>query len=507
MSRFNPCYCTYCKEKFARDIPLSDEDASWGEYVVWYKSCFDAFFAEAARVVHDTNPEVGCIFNWKWGIREPSSPPPFITALSSDFPPSGSIATRHCRYYAGTGMPFDFMSGRFLHGLGEWDNNTPTTLKYTAAGTIAHGGGFYIIDRQLPDGSLEPRSYDMMDEVFGFVNERRDLLRGIRHVPEIGVIYSERSLYGGNLEDFPRDSVRKEKMQSIEGIENLFSENGRHYTVIGEETFRKTAANYAVIFVPEQNELEPETERALADYAAQGGAVIVSQADAYGPPSAAVQDLVGVTFSGFTDVAYGYTGTPQPFHTRGHFTRAATLPGTDTWLPQIDPLNAGKGGKKFGHGMAPPGEVSEFPAVALRKLGDGCVAYIAFPAFTQYCREQSPYLRDMVLSLVDTLYPEPVVRADTPAQVEVVTTRKGDDLVVNFVNHSGREKLGNYFHPVTEYMPEIRGIEVSIRGDVASATLMPSGTQLTPQQADGRSRITLPSLKFMESVLVKNYFG
>ncbi len=506
MSRFTPCFCDNCREKFGKDIPTSEDDPSWHEYVRWYKESFDEFFALTAQTVHEANPDLDCSFNWKWGIREPATPPPGITNLISDFPPSPNRATKHCRYYAGTGLPFDYMSGRFLHGLSEWDNNTDMSMLSTTASTIANGGGYYIIDRHLPDGTLENRSYEMMNTVFSFVNKRRDVIENIKHVPEIAVIYSIRSLYGNELVDFPRAAVQEDKKNSIEGVVNMFSENGIHYTLLSEENIRKTINDYALIIVPEQNELEPETGSLLSEYVENGGTVIISQTSKYGSPSSAIQDLAGISFEGLTELEYGYTGTELPFHTKEKFSMIKPKQGTETLFPYIEPLKAGEGGKKFGHGMAPPGEVSEYSAVTLRKTGRGKVVYIAYPAFMSYRKRQSFHLRNMVFGIINDLFPNPIAKAETEAMIELVSTRKGNDLIINIVNQSGKENLTDYFFPVTEYMPTITDITVSVLGDIEEADLRPDGITLKGETRDDRTEFAIPELKYMESLVIKDYF-
>jgi len=81
MSGFHPCYCEHCRAAFGREIPESREDPAWDDYVRWYAEQYDRFFAEAPRVVHEANPDVTVAFNWKWGIREPTPPPPHIGRL------------------------------------------------------------------------------------------------------------------------------------------------------------------------------------------------------------------------------------------------------------------------------------------------------------------------------------------------------------------------------------------------------------------------------------------
>lgn len=147
--------------------------------------------------------------------------------------------------------------------------------------------------------------------------------------------------------------------------------DGVHFTVVSEDTFRRRAGEYALTIVPEQNELEPETEASLGKYVEAGGAVIVTQTTSFGDPTPSILRLAGVSFHGFTTLDYGYTGTPQPFHTRSRYARIRALAGTDVVHPYEEPLGLDERAERFGHGLAPPGRATENGAVTERRVGAG----------------------------------------------------------------------------------------------------------------------------------------
>lgn len=509
MTGFRPCYCPNCRRLFGRDIPEGRDDPNWLEYVRWYAERFDSFFAGVGRRVHEANPEIAVTFNWEWGIRKPTPAPEHIDRLGADLIPTGTVASMQCRYFAGTGLPYDYMTGRFLHGLGDWNSNTPESILYTASATVANGGGFYIIDRQLPDGSLEERAYEMMSEVFGFLQKRRAWLVDAKHVPEIGVLYACSHVMGPRMEYFPDADARKERMKPFEGIVRLFMEHARHFTVLNTETLRRRIGEYAVIVVGEQEFLDEVTKRALVDYVQDGGKLLIIQT---GDPDATEPDLLelaGVEYHGHRELPYGYVGVEPPIAMRGRFAKVTPRPGTETLVPYIEPLHAGKGGQKFGHGFAPPTEPTGEPAVTLRTVGKGRVIYFAAPVCKSYLDHQIPDLARLVLNLVDRLLPEPIARVETPAQVELALMRKGDDLIVHLVNHSGRERLGYYHYPVTEYLPEIREIGLAIKapaGSAATVKSVPSGQEIACEQHDGYLHFVSPPLRALQSFVLEGYF-
>jgi hypothetical protein len=175
----------------------------------------------------------------------------------------------------------------------------------------------------------------------------------------------------------------------------------------------------------------------------------------------------------------------------------------------IAPLKAGKGGAKFGHGLAPANAYEGFAVATERIVGKGKVIYVAMPAFSQYWLNQNPYVAKLIFGLIDRLLPDPSVRVETRAQVEMVALRKGNDLIVHLVNHSGRERLLGYWSPLIEYMPEIRDIPVSIRIGKKSPAMAfaPSGVKIQYERKDGYASFSVPSLHFMESIRVAQYFA
>jgi hypothetical protein len=236
----------------------------------------------------------------------------------------------------------------------------------------------------------------------------------------------------------------------------------------------------------------------------------VTQSEAPEGLNKAILDLAGVAHEGVSDLYYGYFGRKgvEPAAARGHFANVKPVNGAIELIPVISPLKAGKGGAKFGHGLAPPDRYEGYAAVTERAVGRGKVIYVAMPAFKQYWQNQNPYVSELVLSLVDRLVPRPLARVETKAQVEMVAVRKNNDLIVHLVNHSCRERLQGHWYPVFEYMPVIRNIPVSIRvGDATPGIRSaPAGEEVAYTVQEGYAKLVVPELEFMESVVVKGYF-
>jgi hypothetical protein len=286
-------------------------------------------------------------------------------------------------------------------------------------------------------------------------------------------------------------------------------EHARHFTALNEQRLVERMAAYRVVILPEQEYLAEQTWNALERFVQDGGKLIVTQSAWGGPVDEQMLRLAGVAYEGQRELDYGYVDSTPPLLLRGKFARVRALTGTQGLYRYVPPLLAGDGDKKFGHGYAPPTRAGGEPVITSHRIGRGEVVYIALPFFKAYFDYQSPWQAGLLLELLDRVLPEPLVKVKTAAQVELSVMRKDDDLVVHLVNHSGRERLGGYWYPVTEYIPEIRGIEVAIRmGGRGEAVLSVPGNQaLAPRRMEGYVRFTLPPLYVMQSVCVPGYFA
>ncbi|TVQ19363.1 MAG: hypothetical protein EA382_16525 [Spirochaetaceae bacterium] len=513
MTGFKPCYCSACKASFGRPIPHSSDEPHWLEYVAWYRDSYDRFFERTADAIAAANPNVAVAFNWEWGVRRPTDPPAHIARITADLIPTGVVASEVTHYSAGTGFPHDYMCGRFLDGLGDWNNNTRESILYTASATIANGASFYIIDRQLPDGSLEERGWEMARDVFSFVQQRHSVVVDTEHVAETALLHSYNHQMGDRLQFFPEPVVRQQRMAPFEGASRMFMFHARHYTAISVPTLLRDVDRYQLVIVPETEFMEDETVERLAGFVESGGRLLITQSPGDAGVHEGLLELAGVRIDAFSPLEYTYFGElPEPNAASGRCALAKPVGGAVEIVRQIAPLRAGHKGAKFGHGRAPAHAYEGYAAATERRVGKGTVIYCALPIFGEYWRRPNPHAQRLMWSLLDRIQPSPIVKVSTGAQVEMTTMRKGDDLIVHLVNHSGRELLIGNWYPVTEYMPVIRDIGVAIRlsGGASLPTmpmLEPSHEPLAATSRDGYAHVTVPELEFMQSIVVAGHFG
>jgi len=513
MTGFVPCYCPACVSKYGKEIPDA-ECIAWLDYVNWYHQCYRDFYTQIAKVVHERYPKVNCVFNWEWSINHPEEPVPHIQQLAGDLFPSGKVSAFFSRYWSGTGLPFDYMNGRFMHGLGDWCSNTDLTLQYTAACTLANGGGIYVIDRQLTNGQLEARSYETMDTVFSFVNERRSWVTDTQLVPEVAVAVTCDHLVGSHLELFPDPKARKKRLEPVKAIGEILTEGGVHFTYLNEAKLIKHIHDYKLVILPELYDVSEILAMSLEQYAKNGGNILIIQGEE-GEPNPRLLKLGGVLEAGkapqhYTYIEYSRDGkTETPFVARGENSLIAAQAHTKVLSRLIAPLESIGG--TFGHGFAPPAHRLDYVAAALRNVCDGQIIYVAPRLLSSYTEYFNPDISQFLLRLIERLLPMPLVRLHTTAPVEKSLRRQGNDLIIHLVNHAGSEVEAGGWCPITKYIPTITNITLTIQPGVGSEVSVFSSDKYTKKMTRTVDNATIEisglSLYIMESVRVHNYFG
>lgn len=514
MSDFHPCYCENCRRLFGHEIPHTSTDPFWRDYVQWYYKRYELFFSQLLEAIQTKDQSVNAVINWKWSATMPEDPMKQIKRLVGDLFTSGSVSSYFAHYWAGTRYPFDYMCGRFLHGLGDWSNSTPETLKYTAASTIANGGGFYLIDRQMPDGCMENRAYSIMKDVFGFINQRRDMVEGTVHVPETAVLHSLEHIVGPDFQYFPDIAERSHRMCQILGISKIFINRAIHYTALNATVAEEHLNSYQVLVLPETDYISSSLKKKIVMFVNEGGKLLIIQGGCRDAIDQDLLDLAGIDYCGPSMLEYSYiarstNGFADPLLVRGYSAVIEPRQGTCVLTHFVEPLLAGSGHKDFGHGFAPPTGKASSTAVTLRTVGQGEVMFVAAPLLSSYETYPNPHIADYVTELYQRLYPRPLVLVDGPRQLEMTAVRRENNLIVHLVNHNGKEIFAGKGkgYRFVEYIPEIRNIYISIRdASPDGIRSVPNGVIDQSWLANGYLVIRLDSLHIMNSICLPGYY-
>jgi hypothetical protein len=144
-------------------------------------------------------------------------------------------------------------------------------------------------------------------------------------------------------------------------------------------------------------------------------------------------------------------------------------------------------------------EPAGFAAAVTRALGKGRIVHIGTDIFARYRTLGDPQMLRWLRDIVAFLQPEPLFATDAPSWVDVSLRRKGASLIVHVVSQNpGRDvaRLNSDDCWVDE-LPEVGPYTCRLRvaQRPGSLTLVPGGTALSFDWADGVLRFECPRLR------------
>jgi len=115
----------------------------------------------------------------------------------------------------------------------------------------------------------------------------------------------------------------------------------------------------------------------------------------------------------------------------------------------------------------------------IQKVKNAKVDYLV--SFDDY---YNPRIADLILAQIDRLLPEPLVKVEIKAKVEMVAVRQQHDLI-------------------------IRNIQISVKLNHNSCRVIEaaSGKIISAANKDGYLNFTVPELEIMESIRLQGYFS
>jgi hypothetical protein len=150
-----------------------------------------------------------------------------------------------------------------------------------------------------------------------------------------------------------------------------------------------------------------------------------------------------------------------------------------------------------------------FPAATLRRVGQGVAVHVPTALFTTYWRYGYPAVLAWLRELCDLLQHDPLFRTDALSFVEIALRRKGDDLLVHFVNGNPGRDLS---HVDTDDLwvddiPPVGPITSWIRcaKPPTGAFWEPGGSPAETEWTDGVVRVTLPRLDIHTCLVIRDW--
>ena len=425
------------REKTGKEPP-SPGDADYEEYREFCRQGFRDYVAH--YVAEAGSPDFEITSNWIFSAYMPEAVTVPVPFLSGDFSPDFSLcsAREGGRYLAARGLPWDLLSWGFA-GVRGFEG--VVTLKeqgqlcQEAAIVAALGGGVQLYNAQCGrGGTVHTWAIPRWEKVAQFAR-KREFLRGSRPCSDLGVLVPD--VRSGP--DTP--ALFKVLNVSVSSWVNALCESGFAPDLVYEAD-GAIPERIGLLVVPNAPSLKPKTVRALKDFAARGGKLIVDFDSVkhfaeIAPRSADAEFYVwdGEGFAGETARTQIVQGDP-------------ILSAYDDDILVDEPFSA-----------------------CVKKDG---AALFCFDFSASYDAGTSPVLRRALRSVVRATGFLPLAEVDGDPYADLAITKKGGDLFVTVVNTAGDQRVRST--RAYDRVPPLCGVTVTVRrGGEPKIEILPAG--------------------------------
>lgn len=271
-------------------MPRSAKDPGWLDFLEFNRQQFRKYVKHYVDELHRKHPGVEIASNWLYSSFVPERPDIPVDYLSGDFLGATPISTAHveARYLAATGKPWDLMAWGFVvdRTANTKIHKTAVQLKQEAAAVISQGGGFEVYYNPTRAGFIDEHRIGIMEDLGRFCRERKDVSFQSEAVPQVGVLFSQHSLYATSNRMF--GSWGGSTNPARGAIDALLA--AHHSVDILPDWNIAEAAKYPIIVVPDWPDIGAATRDALIAYARSGGNLVLLGAG----NAAAFADATGV---------------------------------------------------------------------------------------------------------------------------------------------------------------------------------------------------------------------
>ncbi len=474
------CYCERCRAEFERrtgiaDAPTDRGERNWPTWRAFHRDLFVEYVRKYAEAIHARKPNCAACSNWMYSLRMPGPVAAPVDYLSGDFSPSFGCerAEVEGRYMDGHRMPWNLMAWTFTwtfpghsdHEHAAWQMKTVEGLCQEVAEVMSCGGTVFLYNQPQRSGWLTGWHQDMFAEVADFCRQRQPFSQHTESVPETAVLLSDPHVWRHSEEAFCLGG----SSHGAEGALHLLIESQYHVDVLDETRMMERIGEYALVAVGEQEPISQAMAAGLEAYAQSGGVVLISGAHlAEDHP-----ELTGVEPAGEARDEVWHVAVDG---------EAATVAGP--WQP-VRTVDAERYAAVLDQ-QEPGKDETEYPAVTIRKTGQGQVVAIHGDFMRSYYLTHHPRLREFARDLMDSLDISRKLDVCGPGSLEVTLRRRNGLLAVHLVNRAVNPTLTPRLH-IVEEVPGSGSVIVRVQvGDEPQrVTLEPGGRQLQWSYADG----------------------
>src|SRR5581483_197104 len=429
-------------------------DAGWHDWLASQRAAVVAHVAAYCDAVHAASPACGVTSNWLASSFQPEDVVPDLDWLSGDSAP-GTSPVVNARALDGRGRPWELMTWAFVTpspGHPITDQKSAAHLRQEVAVSMVCGGGAVLYDLPERSGHLTGWRQQALADLGDWCRERHHVVQRTTTVPQVAVLQSERHHY---LHSPPLFALGEGDLP-VKGAVLALLDSHFSVDLVNEADFGRRGQEYALVVVPEQEDLSAEAVSALERYVFDGGRVLVSGARvAEAMPVLTGAKPVGSPVEGCALLRSG----------------DASFRATGPWQP-VEPVTA----RAVGHLLASwePDDPTADVVITTQDFGQGRVVAVHGALFAHHASHGVPRCRQLVAELCRLAGPVLGLEVEAPARLHVALREKGDATVVHLVNMGGWHALA----PATMHVEEVPPLgPVTVRVRMASP---PSGVRLVP---------------------------
>jgi hypothetical protein len=529
------CYCAACKQRYANEaggempMTINWQGPEWVAFQKKREEWLVEFAAFATGIARKHRPGISVQHNcfplagpWLYGatlaLRDHND------FIGGDFYGGFGQQSFICKLYHSISLnqPFEYWTSRCYPNLHDHTTmKSKEMLETHAYLAMAHNGVFFFVDAIDPVGTLNPKVYETMGEIFGKSKHYEAYLGG-ELCQDVAVYFSLDSKmdFADNGKYANTISTAVPHLDAALGAARTLRENHIPFGVISRNNLKDTAA-YQVIVLPNVLMISEEEAQALRSFVERGGGLYASSqtdltylSDVFGvsPEGEATETVTYMTptphgrdlLSG-VDPKYplsifapsvapgGSIFEPLPASGRQVKARAANedeVMATLT-LPYTDPADSRKIASIHSN---PPGIATDYASVVYRAFGKGKVIWVAAPLEAAVQQPHKDAFANMIRTLASTPFS---FEADAPPAVEVTVFHQPNRkrYLVNVVNEQ-------------ELLPPIPVFDISIRvrtdGKRATrAALLPAETPLALTVKGDYAEVVVPELDIFQMLLLE----
>ncbi len=442
------CYCPHCQAKYravkGEDIPTNYHDPRFIGFMRLREQWTEEYIAKITAHVRKLRPRMSVEYNVAY------------QALNALGIIGSEVINRHADYAAGDiyrnfathsfacklyhtvtpNQPFEYMTGRCdpslkCHTL----MKSPDKLRLSMLLTVAHHGANFVIDAIDPVGTVDSRVYDRIGELYRETELYEPYMACGDLVADVGLFYSleSRSLY---------DTSDTCHYNAVINTATILAQHHVPYGIVTQATVDRMG-RYKAVILPNPVRLTAETVAALQAYVEQGGILYFSG----GKQPELIENLLGGKVTGETE-GNAYAAPSADFETlMGGFNAKYPLP-LNKAVPTVEGIDSAHvlatvtlpyQSEEYSFSSIhsnPPGEPTDYPAVAVVPYGKGKVVWCAgVPEGGKPLAYHTVLLNLLRYAGLEHLS----VNTDAPASVELVTFADEKQILVSIVHVTDNE--------------------------------------------------------------------